>query len=491
MKIIFELLHFLLKGIFDLICFIFAVEENDQLYNNSQMSGADRRKIFSRWNKGLVVNGKKRITKKQSLRHLCLVGSSGAGKTSSYFTPNLLLAKNESFIVVDVDGNLFRSTSGYLNKQGYNIQVLDFDTITQSVFYNPLTNAKTDDQLKALAEVIIQSSEASKGSSDSFWSYTSSHLLSLLLRFQKLLPEEFNTISNVRHLLTNLHTEEVAEIFSQYATPELWQEFMSFQSKDSKLRSNIISTLLATIQLFDYSEIKHITSQNTLDFSQLTKPKTILYLIIPERKLKRYALLLSILFSDLFEYVQIHKPKTILNFLIDEAGNVKLPNLDTYISILRRYNSSISLGLQDITQLKSLYEPEIFKTILNNCSTKIIYPGASYELAQKISNLAGQKTVTIQFEGKQRQEIKPLLEVTQIVQMKQNKALFLVSNLPPLIQNMYPFYTQFRLKKRSKIPPIKLKENEFIQPALIPLSNPKTANYEEGFDSEEFTDDNF
>lgn len=492
MKIFFELLVSIVQGFFDLLCIVFAVQENDRLYENTQMSGSDRRKTFSRWSKGLVVNGKKRITKKQSLQHVCIVGASGVGKTSSYYTPILLNAKNESFVVIDVDGGMFNNCSGYLQKQGYNIQVLNLNTVEESVFYNPLTSLeKSDDELKSLAETIVKSSEASKGSKDEFWTFSSIHLLSFLLRFQKQLPEVYNTLSNVRYLLTNIETEEFVELVSKYASPELWQEFMSIQSKDSKLRSSIVASLLATIQLFDYSEIAHITSKNTLDFSQLSKPKTILYIITPERKLQRNALLLSILFAEIFEYVQKHPPKNILNILADEASNVQLPSLEVVISVIRRYNTSISLGLQDLSQLKRLYTPEGAKTIINNCSTKIIYPGASYELAQRISNMAGQKTVTIQFEGKQLQQIKPVLQATEIIQMKQNQALFLVSNLPPLIQRMYPYYKQFLLKRRSKIPPIKLQENNFVSPSFIPLfTNPKPQTHEpeEGFSFEEFTD---
>ena len=62
---IFELVITIVKGLFELICFIFQVNTNEKLYDHSEMSGSQKRKLFSWFNKGLVLNGKKRISIKQ------------------------------------------------------------------------------------------------------------------------------------------------------------------------------------------------------------------------------------------------------------------------------------------------------------------------------------------------------------------------------------------------------------------------------------------
>lgn len=157
-------------------------------------------------------------------------------------------------------------------------------------------------------------------------------------------------------------------------------------------------------------------------------------------------------------------------FLLDEAGNYKIKNLSTLLSILRKHNTSISLGLQDISQLKELYNQEQANIIINNTSTKIIYPGASLSLAQEISKIAGQKSMEVLFEGKVHSHVKPVLTPTEIIQMPENRALFLVSNYPPLIQRTFPYFKQFRLKRRSKIKPLEILSSNFITPALIPLT---------------------
>lgn len=465
----FELVITIVKGLFELICFIFQVNTNEKLYDHSVMSGQDKRKLFSRWNKGLLVNGKKRIPIKLSVTHALICGASGRGKTTSYFTPNLLSANNQSFIVTDLDGGIFKDTSGYLARKGYSIQCIDFKDVTKSVLFNPITFCATDDDLKALSEEIITSSNAS-GGSDKFWEFSSIHLLYLLLRLVKTQGLEYQNLANVRHLLTLMETPEFSEFVANYTSGTLWNDYVSFKTKDVKLRTSIEASLSATLDLFSYEEISHITSSNTLDLERLIQPKSILYIKIPEIKLERYSLLISILYAQIFKYVQTNRPKKPVYFLLDEAGNYKIKNLSILLSILRKHNASISLGIQDLSQLKDLYNQEQANIIINNTSTKIIYPGASLSLAQEVSKIAGQKSVEVIFEGKVLSQVKPVLTSTQIIQMKQNKALFLVSNFPPAILKMFPYFKQFKLRRRSKIKPLEVPESNFIKPLLISLT---------------------
>ena len=483
MKILIEtlvqIITVLIKGVFDLIGLVFSMNKNDRLHQDSPMSGVDKWFVFYCFHKGLVVNGKKRISTKQTLTHALIVGKSGIGKTSAFYLPNLLRAKTQSFVVTDLDGAMYKASSGYLKKQGYDIQVLDFANVQQSAFFNPIAFCNSEDDLKSLAENIVFSSDVSKNSQDNFWSYSSSHLLYFLLRLVKTQEECYQNLSNVRHLLNLMETQGFKEFISENVEGILFSDYLSFHSKDVKLRTNIQASLSAIIDLFTYSEIAHITAQNTLDFALLTKPKSVLFVIVPEKKLKNYALILSLFYTKLFGYVQENPPKQPVRFLLDEAGNFYIKDLEILLSILRRYNCSLSLGLQDLSQLKNLYGDQASKTIINNTSTKIIFPGASLELATEISRISGQKTVDILFEGKTNQQTKSVFTVTEIIQMPQNKALFLISNHAPVMLKMHPYYKQyFSLKRRSKLKPIAREETFMIPPVLMPIHHSKNPTHE-------------
>ena len=152
---LFNVIIDLLKAVFGFLFTILGHRDNDRLYQNTTLSFFEKLKLFSRFNKGLIINGKRKtLSVKNSATHALLVGKSGIGKDSIYFLGNLLQPKNRSFVTVDLDGNLFRETSGYLASMGYDIQVFDLTNIERSSFYNCLEFCENDDDLKSLAEQI-------------------------------------------------------------------------------------------------------------------------------------------------------------------------------------------------------------------------------------------------------------------------------------------------------------------------------------------------
>ena len=74
--------------------------------------------------------------KTQLNNNVLVVGCSGAGKTRSIVTPNLLQATG-SYVVSDPKGNLYKQYGNYLRKQGYTVKCLDFVNPERSVGYTP------------------------------------------------------------------------------------------------------------------------------------------------------------------------------------------------------------------------------------------------------------------------------------------------------------------------------------------------------------------
>ena len=57
--------------------------------------------------------------------NVLVVGASGAGKTRSIVTPNILQATG-SYVISDPKGNLYKKYGNYLEEQGYEVKLLDF-----------------------------------------------------------------------------------------------------------------------------------------------------------------------------------------------------------------------------------------------------------------------------------------------------------------------------------------------------------------------------
>ena len=67
--------------------------------------------------------------------NVLVVGTSGAGKTRSIVTPNLLQASG-SYVLSNPKGNLYKKYKPYLEKKGYVVKKLDFTDPEDSAHYN-------------------------------------------------------------------------------------------------------------------------------------------------------------------------------------------------------------------------------------------------------------------------------------------------------------------------------------------------------------------
>lgn len=75
--------------------------------------------------------------------HMLLIGGTGSGKTQSLVVPtiqsNCFSSEQPTMIISDVKGELFKTQSLLLQKQGYDIQTLNLRDVKNSLSWNPLT----------------------------------------------------------------------------------------------------------------------------------------------------------------------------------------------------------------------------------------------------------------------------------------------------------------------------------------------------------------
>ena len=79
-----------------------------------------------------------------------IIGPSGSGKTGGYVIPNLLLS-DQSMVVIDTKGMLYRRYGDYLKHKGFVVRFLDFKAPDKAAdTYNPLDYIRQ----KPVSEVI-------------------------------------------------------------------------------------------------------------------------------------------------------------------------------------------------------------------------------------------------------------------------------------------------------------------------------------------------
>ena len=341
-----------------------------------------------------------------------VVGGSGAGKTRFYAKPNIMQA-NTSFVVLDPKGEILRDTGGLLKSKGYEVRVLDLINMERSDRYNPFKYIESDNDVQRLVTNLFKSTTP-KGSqsNDPFWDTAASMLLLSLIFYLKYEapPEEQNfpmvmellragdideeneaAGSALDDLFAILEAENPAHIALKY--------YKAYRSGSAKTLKSIQITLAARLEKFNLESLATLTSTDELDLQSLGEKKVALFAIIPDNDTS-FNFLVSILYTQLFQqlfFVADHKYGGALpvhvHFLMDEFANVSLPDdFDKILSVMRSRGVSVSIILQNLAQLKALFEKH-WESIVGNCD-EFVYLGGNEQSTHKyVSELLGKETI--------------------------------------------------------------------------------------------------
>lgn len=89
-----------------------------------------------------------------------------------------------------------------------------------------------------------------------------------------------------------------------------------------------------------------------------------------------------------------------LRMILDEFANIgKIPDFEKKVATIRKYEISVNIILQSLTQLKAMYEKN-WSELTGNCDTTIyLGGGADEETAKWVSELLGKETRVVQSES--------------------------------------------------------------------------------------------
>ncbi len=346
-------------------------------------------------------------------------GGSGAGKTRFYCKINLMQC-NTSFVILDPKGEMLRDVGGLLEKEGYEIRVLDLINMEKSHCYNPFVYIKNDNDVQRLVTNLFKSTTP-KGSqsSDPFWDTSSAMLLSSLIFY--LWYEAPEDEQNFTMVMEMLRAGEVKEDDDMYLSPLdiLFERlearnpdhiavkyYRDYHSGSAKTLKSIQITLASRLEKFNLKSLSSLTITDELNLDMLGEKKMALFALIPDNDTS-FNFIVSILYTQLFQqlfYVADHKYKGRLpvhvHFLMDEFANVSLPDdFDKILSVMRSREVSVSVILQNLAQLKSLFEKQ-WESIVGNCD-EFLYLGGNEQSTHKyVSELIGKETMDFDTYGK-------------------------------------------------------------------------------------------
>ena len=359
-------------------------------------------------NVSVGLNGKKHRRNVNVL----VIGGSGAGKTFSYCKPNVMQCTS-SYVILDPKGKIVRDTGYLLEKNGYEVRVLDLINMEKSHCYNPFVYIKTDNDVQKLVTNLFKSTTP-KGSStnDPFWDTAASMLLLALIFYLKYeAPEEEQNFVMVMELL---RAGDVKEDDDDYVSPLdmlfnrletrnqehiALKYYRAYHSGSAKTLKSIQVTLAARLEKFNLESMAQLTQTDELDLPSLGEKKVALFAIIPDNDTS-FNFLVSVLYTQLFQqlfYLADYKYGGSLpvhvHFVMDEFANVSLPDdFDKILSVMRSREVSVSIILQNLAQLKALFEKQ-WESIVGNCD-EFLYLGGNEQSTHKyVSELLGKETI--------------------------------------------------------------------------------------------------
>lgn len=351
-------------------------------------------------------------TKHRRNLNVLVIGGSGAGKTRFYCKPNLMQA-NTSFVVLDPKGENCRAVGGLLKAKGYEVRVLDLINMEKSHCYNPFVYLKDDNDIQRLATNLFKSTTP-KGStsSDPFWD-TAAQMLFLALMFYlkyeapkeeqnfamvmemiragEIQDEDGGDYSPLDRLFNNLNQRKPNHIAYKY--------YKAYHSGSAKTLKSIQITLASRLEKFNLESLASLTMTDELELDKMGERKTALFAIIPDNDTS-FNFLVSILYTQLFQqlfYVADHKYggrlPVYVHFAMDEFANLSLPDdFDKILAVMRSREVSVSIILQNMTQLKALFEKQ-WESIVGNCD-EFLYLGGNEQSTHKyVSEFLGKETI--------------------------------------------------------------------------------------------------
>jgi len=346
-------------------------------------------------------------------------GGSGAGKTRFYCKINLMQC-NTSFVVLDPKGEMLRDTGHLLEKNGYVVKVLDLINMEKSHCYNPFVYLKDDNDVQKLVTNLFKSTTP-KGSqsNDPFWDTAASMLLLSLVFYLKYeAPEDEQNFTMVMEMLRagevkeddDMYLSPLDILFDRLETrdPEhiAVKYYRDYHSGSAKTLKSIQITLASRLEKFNLQSLSSLTITDELELSTLGEKKTALFALIPDNDTS-FNFIVSILYTQLFQqlfYIADHKYKGRLpvhvHFVMDEFANVSLPDdFDKILSVMRSREVSVSIILQNLAQLKALFEKQ-WESIVGNCD-EFLYLGGNEQSTHKyVSELLGKETIDMNTYGK-------------------------------------------------------------------------------------------
>jgi len=418
-------------------------EEENIILSNSEFLPLNMRLIYR--NTNVLING-----------------GSGTGKSRYIVKPNLMQC-NCSYIVTDPKGELYRDCAYMLEQNNYDVKILNLKNPFYSDGYNPFNYMQGGTDIEVLAESIIKNTIGEKRQGDPFWESSSKALLTAALFYVNDLKEHKRNLPKVFDIIIKgkqedeMDTNELDDIFAKLKEknpkhPAL-RYYDIFLLAPKKTRNSILISLATQLSFLGSEEMRNILLDDTMDLKN-HKQKRAIFVITPDSH-GAYDTLAALFYTQMFQVLyevadkqkdgelEIHH-----ELILDEFANIgKIPNFVKLVSTMRSRKISVMPIIQNLFQLKNLYEDNM-NTIIANCDSQVYLGGSDQNNAKKISEKLGKTTIKIKdsssSKGRNRSVTKSrktsermLMTTDEVLRLDDEKELIFIRGYKPFLSDKF------------------------------------------------------
>ena len=400
--------------------------------------------------------------------NILVIGGSGSGKTRYFCKPGLYSA-NCSYLVTDPKGELLKAAGGLLLSLGYEVRVFNLIDPEQSDCYNPFVYVREEKDVLSLIDNLIKNTTPRNASSnDPFWEKAEVALDSALMLY--LIHEAPQDEQNFETMIYMMNFADVREEDEQYRSPldmlfraleeeqpahVAVKQYKVFKQAAGKTAKSILVTAAVRLAAFNIPQYAAMTSMDEMDFGSLGERKRAIFCVIPVNDSSMnylVGMLYTQCFQELYRRADLKYNGRLpvpVRVLQDEWANVAQP--ESYPKILatcRSYNIGLNIIVQNVQQIKALYEKE-HESIIGNCDTLLFLGGGNEPASLEfIVKLLGRETLATRTRGltkgrngssttNYQQTGRDLMTVDELRKLDTNKAILFIRGEDPVIDRKY------------------------------------------------------
>ena len=280
----------------------------------------------------------------------------------------------------------------------------------------------SDDDIQRLTTNLFKNTTP-KGSQtqDPFWDQTAAMLLKALVCYlhYEAPPDE----QNFPMVMEMIRSGDVKEDNEEYQSvlDELFERleaknpehialkyYRAYHSGSAKTLKSIQISLVSRLEKFNLDSLAGITQIDEMELESIGEKKTAVFAVIPDND-SSFNFIVGMLYTQLFQqlYYQadsVHGGRlpVHVHFVMDEFANVALPDeFDKLLSTMRSREISVSIIIQNLAQLKALFEKQ-WESIVGNCDEFLYLGGNEQSTHEYVSKLLGKETIDTNTYGRSR-----------------------------------------------------------------------------------------